>query len=75
MEKLIGYTIPTDLDEYEEDGIIRVLKEKNETYTEKVFFTQEDIEVTPLTTLEEELNDFHNATPILLENFETEDDD
>ncbi|AGY48170.1 hypothetical protein Riggi_8 [Bacillus phage Riggi] len=75
MEKLIGYTIPTDLDEYEEDGVIRVLKEKNETYTKKVFFTQEDIEVVPMTTLEDELNDFHNDIFILLENFETEDDE
>ncbi|AMR60047.1 hypothetical protein LEO2_8 [Bacillus phage Leo2] len=75
MKELIGYTIPTDINEYEMDGVIRVLKEKNETYTEKVFFTPEDIEVTPLTTLEEELKDFHNAIPILLENFETEDDD
>lgn len=75
MEKLIGYTIPTDLDEYEEDGVIRVLKEKNETYTKKVFFTQEDIEVVPMTTLEDELNDFQLGVYILLENFETEDDE
>lgn len=72
MEKLIGYTPPSDLREFREDGFIRVKKEAWEEYTEKVSFTESDIVLPPITNLAIELDDFHNNEVVMLSNFTKE---
>jgi len=74
MKKLIGYTVPSDLREFEYDGFIRVKKEAWEVFTEKVSFTELDVEVSSLTTLSEELENFHEFDlTIMVTNFTKED--
>lgn len=73
MEKLIGYTPLDDLEDFCEDGVIRVRLKRSGIYTEEVLFTENDVEVSPLTSLSEEMEEFfYMNLPILLKSFTKE---
>lgn len=73
MDKIIGYTPESDIDEFEDDGFIRVVKDASKDFTEKVSFTESDINVSCLSTLSEELEDFNELdVPIMVSNFTKE---
>lgn len=73
MQKLIGYTIPSDISEFRYDGFIRVKKEAQGEFTEPVSFKESDIFLSSITNLTIELDDFHNNETIMLSHFTKED--
>jgi hypothetical protein len=67
MEKLIGYTLPSDIEEFKQDGFIRVLIEPEGNFAEKVEFTDKDIRASVLTS--DDLDDFLEGYFVSIENF------
>lgn len=67
MQKLVGYTLQKDIDEFEQDGFIHVRIDSDQRFTEKVEFTDEDIRYSSFAS--DDVNDFKNGYILIVFKF------